>query len=224
MKDKINKNLSSLQKNNSNTNSNVKNEKSNLIPNKKISNIVKKKINDNYESQIIQKRFDFYTPIKINKVKKVKNKIFQSFKLKQFNSTIFFNNVKKCRNNSKNSKNEMSVSRTSKKIVVMKIIRTRTNSINNSSNLNSENRFSVTHNSTKPNRNLEDFDNDTQTKFFTVSQKFLNNNYISTSKLDIPRNKSNEDNIEEKNRITRSNRIDRKKGFSFQEIRSYNNK
>jgi hypothetical protein len=105
----------------------------------------------------------------------------------------------------------------------MKIIRTNS-IINNSSYLNSENRFSVTHNSAKLNRNSEDFDNDTQTKFFTTSQIYLNKNYISTSKLDMPKNKSNEENIAEKIRITKNNRIERKKGFACQEISPYKNK
>jgi hypothetical protein len=219
MKERMNKNQSSLLKNNFNTDSKVKIETSILIPNNEISSIDKEKIKDNCESKNIQK-FEIFTPIKVNQVK---DKFLKSFKLKQIKSTISFNNVKKCNNNSRNSKNEKSLSRSSKKIVVMKIIRTNS-IINNSSYLNTENRFSVTRNSAKLNRNSEDFDNDTQTKFFTTSQIYLNKNYISTSKLDMPKNKSNEENIAEKNRITKNNRIERKKGFALQEISPYSNK
>ena len=220
MKDRMNKNQCSLLNNNSNTDSKTKIETSILIPKNEISNIVKEKIKDNCESETIQKRFELFTPIKVNKVK---DKIFKSFKLKQIKSTIFFNNVKKCRNNSSNSRNEKRFSKSSKKIVVMKIIRTNS-IINNSSYLNTENRFSVTHNSAKLNKNSEDFDNDTQRKLLTSSQIFINNNFISTSKLNMPKNKSNEDNIEKKNRINKNNRIERKKGFALQEISPYSNK
>jgi hypothetical protein len=219
MKDRMNKNQSSLLKNNSNTDSKMKIETSILVPNNEISNIVKEKIKDNCESETIQKRFKLFTPIKVNKVK---DKMLKSFKLKQIKSRISFNNVKKCCNNSRNSKNEKLLSNSSKKIVVMKIIRTNS-IINNSSYLNIENRFSVTHNSSKLNRKTEDFDNDIEAKSFTESQIFINNNYCLTSKLNMPKNNSNEDNIEEKNRFIKNNRTERKKGFAFQEITPYKN-
>jgi hypothetical protein len=218
MKDIISKNQTSLLKSSINTDSKVKIETSILIPHHELSNIFRSKLKDNCESKPIQK-IEIFTPIKVNKVK---DKIFKSFKLKPIKSKILFNNVKKCSNNSRNSKNDQSLSRSSKKMVVMKIIRNNSNI--NSSCLNTENKFSVTYNSTKLNRNSEDFDNDTQTKFFTTSQIYLNKNYISTSKLDMPKNKSNEENIAEKNRITKNNRIERKKGFACQEISPYKNK
>jgi hypothetical protein len=176
MKNRMNKNQSSLLKNNSNTDSKTKIETSILVPNNEISNIIKEKIKDNCENETIQKRIELFTPIKVNKVK---DKIFKSFKLKPIKSKILFNNVKKCSNNSRNSKNDQSLSRSSKKMVVMKIIRNNSNI--NSSCLNTENKFSVTYNSTKLNRNSEDFDNDTQTKFFATSQILLNKDYISAS-------------------------------------------
>ena len=214
MKDIISKNQTSLLKSNLNTDSKVKIETSILIPHHELSNIFRSKLKDNCESKPIQK-IEIFTPIKVNKVK---DKIFKSFKLKPIKSKILFNNVKKCSNNSRNSKNDQSLSRSSKKMVVMKIIRNNSNI--NSSCLNTENKFSVTYNSTKLNRNSEDFDNDTQTKFFTTSQILLNKDYISASKLKMPKNQNNEEYDEKKIRIAK-NRIKRKKEFASQEINPY---
>jgi len=213
MKDIMNKKHISLLKNDLNIDSKVNTENSIIIPNNELSNIVKSKLKDNCESKNIQ-RFDIFTPIKVNKLK---DKIYKSFKLKPIKSKILFNNVKRCSNNSRNSKNEQSLSRSSKKMVVMKIIRTNS-IINNSSYLNSENKFSVTHNSTKLNKNSEDFNNDSQSNFYTTSQIFLNKNYISASKLNMPTKQKNEEN---KNRIVKNNKFERKKGFASQEISPY---
>ena len=209
MNDITKKNPTSLLKNNINTDSKVKIESSFLIPNNEISNIFKSKLKDNYENKATQ-RFEIFTPIKVNKVK---DKIFKSFKLKPIKTKILFNNVKKCSNNSRNSINDQNLSRSSKKMVVMKIIRTNS-IINNSSYLNSENRFSVTYNSTKLNRNSEDFDNDNQSKFFTTSQILNNKDYISASKLKQNQLQKYEE-IERKNRIAKKNRIKRKKDLLF---------
>ena len=214
MKDIISKNQTSLLKSSLNTDSKVKIETSILIPHHELSNIFRSKLKDNCESKPIQK-IEIFTPIKVNKVK---DKIFKSFKLKPIKSKILFNNVKKCSNNSRNSKNDQSLSRSSKKMVVMKIIRNNSNI--NSSCLNTENKFSVTYNSTKLNRNSEDFDNDTQTKFFATSQILLNKDYISASKLKMPKNQNNEEYDEKKIRIAK-NRIKRKKEFASQEINPY---
>ena len=213
MKDIMNKKHISLLKNDLNIDSKVNTENSIIIPNNELSNIVKSKLKDNCESKNIQ-RFDIFTPIKVNKLK---DKIYKSFKLKPIKSKILFNNVKRCSNNSRNSKNEQSLSRSSKKMVVMKIIRTNS-IINNSSYLNSENKFSVTHNSTKLNKNSEDFNNDSQSNFYTTSQIFLNKNYTSASKLNMPTKQKNEEN---KNRIVKNNKFERKKGFASQEISPY---
>jgi hypothetical protein len=79
MKERMNKNQSSLLKNNFNTDSKVKIETSILIPNNEISSIDKENIKDNCESKNIQK-FEIFTPIKVNQVK---DKFLKSFKLKQ---------------------------------------------------------------------------------------------------------------------------------------------
>lgn len=207
MKDITNKNPTSLLKHNINTDSKVKIESSFLIPNNEISNIFKSKLKDNYENKDTQ-GFEIFTPIKVNKVK---DKIFKSFKLKPIKTKILFNNVKKYSNNSRNSINDQNLSRSSKKMVVMKIIRTNS-IINNSSCLNTENRFSVTYNSTKLNRNSEDFDIDSQSKFLTSSQIFNNKDYISASKLKQNQHQlqKNEE-IEKKSRVAKNSRIKRKK-------------
>ena len=211
MKDITNKNPTSLLKHNINTDSKVKIESSFLIPNNEISNIFKSKLKNNYENKDTQ-RFEIFTPIKVNKVK---DKIFKSFKLKPIKTKILFNNVKKCSNNSRNSINDQNLSRSSKKMVVMKIIRTNS-IINNSSYLNTENRFSVIYNSTKLNRNSEDFDIDSQSKFLTSSQIFNNKDYISASKLKHNQHQlqKNEE-IEKKNRVAKNSRIKRKKDLPF---------
>jgi hypothetical protein len=216
MKEKKDKKLSSLLENNLNTDSKVNIETSLLIPNNEVSNIVQEQLKKKCENKTI-KKFEIISPIKVNKVK---DKIFKSFKLKSIKSKVLFNNVKKYNNNNVNSRNEQSLSRSYKKMVVMKIIRTNS-IINNSSYLNTENRFSVTHNSTKRNRNSEDFDNNTQTKFYTTSKNFLNKNYITASKLNMPKNPSNEEYTEKKNPIANHNRIEKKKGFVIQEISPY---
>lgn len=216
IKGNLDKNQASLIKSNLNNDLTMKNDTSILIPKNELSKVVQQNLKDNDESKTI-KKFEIFTPIKVSKVT---DTILKSFKLKSIKSKILFNNVRKCSNNSRNFKNAQNLSRSSKKVVVMKIIRNNS-IISNSCYLNTEKRFSVTHNSTKMNMNTEDFDNDANDRFNTTSQIFLNKNYISSSHLNNPKVQKTESEAyheKKKSLIAQKKRIDRKTDFVSQEI------